>query len=84
MPGYAVLTWDARGFGCSDGEAQLDDPDVEGRDVSALLDWAADKPPVILQGPGDPLVGMVGESYGGGIQTAAASHDPRIDAIVPP
>ncbi len=31
----------------------------------------------------DPRVGMLGGSYGGGIQFAAASVDPRIDTIVP-
>lgn len=31
----------------------------------------------------DPRVGMIGGSYGGHIQFAAASVDPRIDAIVP-
>ncbi|HEX7355734.1 MAG TPA: CocE/NonD family hydrolase [Mycobacteriales bacterium] len=31
----------------------------------------------------DPRVGMVGGSYGGEVQFAAASVDPRIDAIVP-
>jgi predicted acyl esterase len=31
----------------------------------------------------DPRVGMVGGSYGGGIQFAAASADARIDTIVP-
>lgn len=81
--GYAVLTWDARGFGCSGGEAQLDDPEVEGRDVSALIDWAAANAPIAFEAPGDPVVGMTGESYGGGVQLAAASRDPRIDALVP-
>ena len=33
--------------------------------------------------PGDPRVGMVGGSYGGQVQFAAASVDPRIDTIVP-
>ncbi|MGW4478949.1 CocE/NonD family hydrolase [Rhodococcus triatomae] len=33
--------------------------------------------------PNDPRVGMVGGSYGGAIQFAAAAVDPRIDAIVP-
>ena len=32
---------------------------------------------------GDPVVGMVGGSYGGAIQLVAAGIDPRIDAIVP-
>lgn len=31
----------------------------------------------------DPRVGMVGGSYGGAVQLAAASVDPRIDAVVP-
>ena len=33
--------------------------------------------------PYDPEVGMIGGSYGGGVQFAAAAVDPRIDAIVP-
>lgn len=31
----------------------------------------------------DPRVGMIGSSYGGQVQFAAAALDPRIDAIVP-
>ncbi|WP_068275988.1 CocE/NonD family hydrolase [Aldersonia kunmingensis] len=31
----------------------------------------------------DPRVGMVGGSYGGGVQLGAAAVDPRIDTIVP-
>lgn len=31
----------------------------------------------------DPRVGMIGGSYGGGIQFATASIDPRLDTIVP-
>ncbi|QNG21469.1 ABC transporter ATP-binding protein [Rhodococcus triatomae] len=31
----------------------------------------------------DPRVGMIGGSYGGGVQFAAASVDPRIDTLVP-
>ncbi len=38
---------------------------------------------VQLDAPGDPRVGMVGGSYGGSVQYAAASHDGRIDALVP-
>lgn len=80
--GYAVLTWDQRGFGCSGGQVRIDDPQVEGRDVSALIDWAVEEIPV-LERDGDPVVGMTGGSYAGGIQTAAASIDPRIDALAP-
>lgn len=31
----------------------------------------------------DPVVGMIGGSYGGGAQLAAAAVDPRIDALIP-
>ena len=44
--GYAVLTWDQRGFGCSGGEVRIDDPDTEGRDVTALIDWAVANAPI--------------------------------------
>ncbi|MFA9432649.1 alpha/beta hydrolase family protein [Egicoccus sp. AB-alg2] len=81
--GYAVLTWDSRGFGCSGGEARIDNPEVEGRDVSWLLDWAVANAPIATDASGDPLVGMTGGSYAGGIQFAAASRDPRIDALAP-
>jgi ABC-2 type transport system ATP-binding protein len=81
--GYNVLTWDPRGFGQSGGEAEVDSPDYEARDVSALIDWVATRPGVELDAPGDPRIGMVGGSYGGGIQLVAAATDCRIDAIVP-
>jgi ABC-2 type transport system ATP-binding protein len=38
---------------------------------------------VKLDAPDDPRVGMVGGSYGGQIQFAVASVDPRVDTIVP-
>ena len=86
--GYNVITWDPRGEYASGGVLQLDNPFYEGRDVSAIISWAVgDSNParaqVLLDGTGDPLIGMVGESYGGGIQLTAAGIDPRIDAIVP-
>ncbi len=31
----------------------------------------------------DPVVGMIGGSYGGGVQLTAAAVDPRIDALIP-
>ena len=81
--GFNVLTWDPRGFGHSTGTAEVDSPDDEGRDVSAIINWVAQRPGVELDRPGEPRVGMVGESYGGGIQFAAAEQDCRIDAIAP-
>lgn len=81
--GYNVITWDPRGEFASGGVLQLDNPFFEGRDTSAIVSWAAENTPAVLNGPGDPAVGMVGGSYGGGIQMVTASTDPRIDAIVP-
>lgn len=79
---YAVLTWDQRGFGQSGGRVEIDHPDWEGRDVMSLIDFAASQPEILKSG-GDPVVGMSGGSYAGGIQLIAASIDPRINAIVP-
>lgn len=81
--GYNVLTWDPRGFGQSGGKASVNDPDVEGRDVRILMDWVAAQPGVMLDRAGDPRVGMVGFSYGGGIQLSVAATDCRVDALVP-
>lgn len=81
--GYNVLTWDPRGFGESGGVVSLDSPELEGRDTQVLLDWVAQQPEAQLDAPGDPRVGMVGGSYGGGIQLTVASIDCRVEAIVP-
>jgi ABC-2 type transport system ATP-binding protein len=80
---YNVISWDPRGEFASTGVLQMDNPFYEGRDVSALISWAAGNPLVELDGPGDPAVGMVGGSYGGGIQFPVAGTDPRVDAVVP-
>ncbi len=81
--GYNVLTWDPRGFGESTGVASVNDPDLEGRDVQVLLDWVAEQPEARTDADGDPRVGMVGVSYGGGIQLTTAAIDCRVDALVP-
>jgi predicted acyl esterase len=80
--GYLVVGYDSRGFGESEGVSGFDGP-KEVRDVSALLDWLADRERVLTAAPGNPRVGMDGVSYGGGIQLNAAAFDDRIDAIVP-
>jgi ABC-2 type transport system ATP-binding protein len=81
--GYAVLTYTARGFGRSGGQIHLDNPDYEIRDAQRLLDWLAARPDITKDGPGDPRVGVVGGSYGGGLALLLAAQDPRVDAIVP-
>ncbi|CAN5731794.1 hypothetical protein BH09ACT7_BH09ACT7_12600 [soil metagenome] len=81
--GYNVVTWDPRGEYSSGGELQIDSPDFEARDVSAIISWVATQPEVQLDAAGDPRMGMVGVSYGGGIQLVTAAIDHRVDAIVP-
>ena len=81
--GYNVLTWDPRGFGESGGAASVNDPELEGKDAQLLLDWVAEQPEAQIDDDGDPRVGMVGFSYGGGIQLTLAGIDCRVDAIVP-
>jgi predicted acyl esterase len=80
--GYAVLTYDSRGFGGSDGVVGLDGP-KETRDGQALIDWLAGRDEIALEGSGNPKVGMDGISYAGGIQFQVAAADDRVDAIVP-
>src|SRR5947209_5475134 len=81
--GYNVLTWDPRGFGDSGGNVEIDGPDYEARDASALIDFIAKQPEAELDAPGDPRLGMIGDSYGGGIQNNTAAIDRRVDVITP-
>ena len=81
--GYNVLTWDPRGFGNSGGRVEIDSPEYEGRDAQKLVDLLAGMPEVALDAPGDPHLGMIGASYGGGIQNALAGMDKRVDVIAP-
>ncbi|MEA2332716.1 MAG: type transport system ATP-binding protein [Thermoleophilaceae bacterium] len=81
--GYNVLTWDPRGFGRSGGQVEVDSPDYEAHDASALIDWLAGQPEAQLDRAGDPRVGMSGGSYGGGIQWVTAARDARVDVIAP-
>jgi ABC-2 type transport system ATP-binding protein len=77
--GYNVVTWDPRGEYASGGVLQLDSPDFEAKDVSAIIDMTLALP----ETDGHQRIGMVGGSYGGGIQLVTATIDPRINAIVP-
>ncbi|QKW11268.1 CocE/NonD family hydrolase [Streptomyces sp. NA04227] len=90
--GYVTLVYSGLGFGRSGCKISMDDPRIDGRAASGLIDFLAGTRPaddgtrpdfVTLDGDGDPKVGMIGGSYGGGIQLATASRDPRLDAIVP-
>lgn len=80
--GYVVLTPSSRGFGRSTGDIGLDLPQYDGVDLRAEIDYLATQPQVLLDGPGDPRVGIAGASYGGGLALLGAGHDRRVDADV--
>ncbi|CAN5480683.1 hypothetical protein BH23ACT9_BH23ACT9_02280 [soil metagenome] len=81
--GYVVLTSSHQGFGGSSGCIALDSVDYDGRNVASLIDVLAARPDVLKDAAGDPVVGMVGGSYGGGHQAGVASIDRRLDAMSP-
>ncbi|WP_405862566.1 CocE/NonD family hydrolase [Streptomyces sp. NBC_00090] len=90
--GYVGLVYSGLGFGKSGCLISLDDPAIDGQAAARLVDFlagtrAADDGTrvdyVTKDGAGDPRVGMIGGSYGGAVQLAAASVDPRLDALVP-
>ncbi|WP_415961637.1 CocE/NonD family hydrolase [Streptomyces sp. 021-4] len=90
--GYVGLVYSGLGFGKSGCLITLDDPAIDGKAASGVVDFlggtrAADDGTradyVVQDGRGDPRVGMIGGSYGGAIQLATASTDPRVDALVP-
>ncbi|MGH2691985.1 MAG: CocE/NonD family hydrolase [Actinomycetota bacterium] len=81
--GYAIFTWDSRGFGESGGEANVGAPGFEVEDAKAVLSYLAGRPEILLDGPDDPRVGWIGGSNAGGVQFNTAALDDRVDAIVP-
>ena len=81
--GYAVLTWTARGFGRSGGRSTWTTRTTRCATPQRLLDWLAARPEVRTDAAGDPKVGVVGGSYGGGLALLLAAQDQRVDAIVP-
>ncbi len=90
--GYVALAYSGLGFGKSGCPISLNDPEIDGRAASGLIDFlggtrAADDGTradyVAKDGAGDPRLGMIGGSYGGTIQLATAANDRRLDALVP-
>ena len=87
--GYGVLSFDQRGFGESGGQAYVENPRVEGHDVRKLIRVISRRGWVQQDGPGDPRMGAVGGSYGGGYQFLAAFEElrttgkPVLDALAP-
>jgi ABC-2 type transport system ATP-binding protein len=84
--GFVALTWTMRGFqpfNTQGGRIALDAPDTEVQDLKALITLLAERKEVLKDAPGDPRVGLMGQSYGGGISLMGAAYDTRVDAIVP-
>lgn len=83
--GYAVISIDQRGSGESGGTVRVMDPDFEGQDLIAIVDWAEQHLDYLKYRDGNLLLGATGGSYGGGYQMLLLALDParRLDAIVP-
>jgi ABC-2 type transport system ATP-binding protein len=83
--GYAVVSIDQRGHGESGGTIRVMDPDFEGRDLVAIVDWAEQHLDYLAYRRRNLLLGSIGGSYGGGYQLLLYAVDPdrRLDAIVP-
>ena len=86
---YGVISFDHRGHGESSGAVRNMDPDYEGKDVLAVLDWAEAKLDWLQYRPSgdDPhnlVLGSIGGSYGGMYQYMLHNIDPkhRLDAMV--
>ncbi len=82
--GYLVVFYDQRGWGQSQGKVHMMDPEFEVADLSNVIDWSLSHLPGISRlEDGSPAIGMIGESYGGGLQSIASFNEPRLKAIVP-
>ena len=75
--GYYVISIDERGFGESSGTVRVMDPEYEGQDLIAILDWAENLPGLRRHSDGSMVVGSYGGSYGGMYQFLLAGADPR-------
>ena len=74
--GYAVLTFDYRGFGESEGERGRLVPQEWAEDLLAAVDRLEAVPEV-----DSDRVAMLGWGLGGGVVVAAAAEDPRVRAV---
>lgn len=83
--GYYVISVDERGFGETTGTVRVMDPDYEGQDLVAVLDWAENLEGLRRHADGSMVVGSYGGSYGGMYQFLLAGADPkhRLRVIAP-
>jgi uncharacterized protein len=76
--GLAVLVYDHRCLGASDGEPrQLVDPWIQARETMAALDWLE-----ALDGIDPTRLGLWGSSFSGGHALVVAALDERVGAVV--
>lgn len=74
--GYAVVAFDYRGFGASEGERGRLVPQEWSEDLRAAVNRASADARL------DPArVGLLGWGMGGGVVVAAAAEDPRVGAV---
>jgi pimeloyl-ACP methyl ester carboxylesterase len=87
--GFGVVSIDQRGHGESEGQANTQDPTLETEDIKNVIDHIATFDWVELDRPGDPVLGAIGISYGGGYQTMTALDEiadegrTRFNALAP-
>ncbi|MCP3803653.1 alpha/beta hydrolase [Allokutzneria sp. A3M-2-11 16] len=75
--GYAVLAFDYRGFGYSDGERGRLVPQEWAEDVRAAVDRVSSHPMLDAN-----RIALLGWGLGGGVVIAEAADDPRVRAVV--
>ncbi len=74
--GYAVLAFDYRGFGLSEGERGRLAPQDWAEDVRAAVDRLT-----VVADVDAARIGLLGWGMGGGVVVAEASEDPRVRAV---
>ena len=74
--GYAVLAFDYRGFGASEGERGRLAPQDWADDIRAAVDRVT-----VVDEVDRTRIGLVGWALGGGVVVAEASEDPRVHAV---
>jgi ABC-2 type transport system ATP-binding protein len=90
--GYGAISIDERGHGQSTGTIRVMDPDAEGQDLLAVIDWAEANLGWLAYGDSvdgsdshNLLLGSMGGSYGGMYRYLIHNIDPkrRLDAMTP-
>lgn len=75
--GFAVLVYDHRGLGDSDGERQVINPWAQARDLRRALDWVAARTDVDAS-----RLALWGSSFSGGEVLVVGAIDERVRAVV--